>query len=227
MARAEGRTVLTEVESKRLLADAGIAVPAFEVAESVDEAVASADEIGYPVVVKVASPDVQHKSEWRGGIGVSVGLDSRAAVWEAADRILAAAADEGTEAVVLVEAAADVDTGTEMIVGGVRKPAFGPVVVVGLGGVYTEVLEDVTHRLAPIDQRDALTMVDDLEGARLLRGYRDRPPADLVALADAIVAVGDLLVEEDAIAEIDVNPMLVAADGVTALDALVIATEDT
>lgn len=225
-ARANGRTALTEAESKRLLADAGIAVPAFEVVESGAEAVTAADEIGYPVVAKVASPAVQHKSEWGGGIGVAVGLDTPEAVREAADRILQAADDGGIEAAVLIEAAADVDAGTEVIVGGVRKPAFGPTVVVGLGGVFTEVLEDVTHRLAPIDRREALAMLDELAGARLLRGHRGRPPADLNALADAIVAVGDLLVEREAIAEIDVNPVLATAEGATALDALVVLTED-
>lgn len=225
-ARANGRTVLTEAESKRLLADAGIAVPASTVAESPEDAVAAAEEIGYPVVVKVASSAVQHKSEWGGGIGVAVGLDTPTAVREAAGRILQTANDEDIDAAVLIEAVADVDAGTEVIVGGVRKPAFGPTVVVGLGGVFTEVLQDVTHRLAPIDHREALAMLDDLQSARLLSGYRGRPPADLDALAGLIVTVGDLLAEREAIAEIDVNPVLATADGTTALDALVVLTED-
>jgi len=217
-----GRTALTEAEAKGLLAEAGVAVPAFHQAATADEAVAAAEEIGFPVVVKVASPVVQHKSDWGDGIGVAVGLDSAGAVREAAERILERAEAEGIEAAVLVEEAADLDAGTEVIVGGVRKRSFGPTVLVGLGGVFAEVLSDVSHRLAPVDRREARAMIDELEGRALLSGYRGRPPADLDALADVVVAVGDLLVAHDEIAEVDVNPVLATPDGAVALDALVV-----
>lgn len=224
-ARAEGRTALTEAEAKGLLAEAGVDVPAFHQAASVEEAVAAAEEIGFPVVAKVASPDVQHKSEWGGGAGVAVGLDSAEAVREAAERILDRAAGEGIDAAVLVEEAADVDAGTEVIVGGVRKRSFGPTVLAGLGGVFTEVLSDVSHRLAPVDRTEGRAMFEELAGARLLSGYRGQPAADLDSLADVVVAVGDLLAEHDEIAEVDVNPVLATADGALALDALVVLGE--
>lgn len=224
-ARGDGRRTLTEAEAKRLFEDAGIAVPDFREVDSPDAAVEAGGTVGYPVVVKVASPAVQHKSEWGDGAGVALGLESAEAVRTAATRILDRAAAEGIEASVLVESAADVDAGTEVIVGGVRKRSFGPTVLVGLGGVFTEVLEDVSHRLVPIDRVEAMRMIDELAGRELLAGYRNRPAADLDALADVIVGVGDLLQDHESIAEIDANPVLATADGAIALDALVILEE--
>lgn len=225
-ARSAGRSSLDEAEAKRLLADAGVAVPAFEVVESAEDAVAAARRIGYPVVAKVASPAVRHKSEWAGGTGVATGLDAEAAVRAAAEGILGAAAEAGVEASVLVEEAADVNAGTEVVVGGARRPAFGPTVLVGLGGVFAEALSDVSHRLAPVDRPEARAMIGELAGAELLSGYRGRPPADLDALADVVVAVGDLLGRHDEIVEIDVNPVLATEGGAVALDALVVLDGD-
>jgi succinyl-CoA synthetase beta subunit len=224
-ARIEGRTTLTKGESKTLLASADIETPSHEVVENANGAVNAAESIGYPVVVKIASPAVQHKSEWADGAGVVLGLDSAEAVRSAAERILAAAATEEIEARVLVERAADIEQGTEVIVGGLRDASFGPTVLVGLGGVFTEVFEDTSHRLAPVDTDEARTAIEDLQAATLLRGYRERPAADLDALADTVCAVGDLVVEHDEIADVDVNPVLAGPDGALALDGLVTLTE--
>lgn len=220
-ARAEGRRRLTEAEGKRLLSEAGVETPSFAVCGDADAAVDAAAEIGYPVVVKVSAPEVTHKSEWAGGIGVAVGLSSADAVRDAADAILAAARDRGTDAAVLVEAAVDTAAGTEVIVGGLRDPSFGPVVLTGLGGVFTEVFEDTSHRIAPVDRAEARAAIEELRAARLLSGYRGSDPADLDALADVVATAGDL-VDEHPIAELDINPVLASADGATALDALVV-----
>ena len=220
-AQEDGRTTLTEAEGKRLLASAGVETTDFRVCEDADAAVEAADAIGYPVVVKVSSPAVTHKSDWAGGIGVAVGLDSPEAVRDAAAEILAAAAERGVDADVLVEAAMDLDRGTEVIVGGVRDPSFGPVVLTGLGGVFTEIFEDTSHRIAPIDHAEARAAIEELHAAELLHGYRGSDPADVAALAAAVVAVGDLVTAHP-IAELDVNPLLATADGVIALDALVV-----
>ncbi|SFS12639.1 acetyl-CoA synthetase (ADP-forming) [Halomicrobium zhouii] len=220
-ARADGRLTLTEAEGKQLLADAGVAVPPFEVCASADAAVEAAESIGLPVVVKVSSPAVTHKSEWADGAGVAVGLDSPTAVTDAATRIFEAAAERGLDVDVLVERAQDVDAGTEVIVGGIRDPSFGPVVLTGLGGVFTEVFEDTSHRIAPVDRREARAAIEELQAARLLEGYRGSDPVDVDALAAVVEAVGDL-VTEHAIAELDVNPVLATADGAVALDALVV-----
>lgn len=221
-ALADGRTTLTEAESKTLLREAGVETTAFALADDADGAVAAAEELGFPVVVKVSSPAVTHKSEWGGGAGVAVGLDSATAVREAADRIGTEAEAAGIEARLLVEGMADTDAGTEVIVGGLRDSSFGPVVLAGLGGVFTEVFEDTGHRLAPIDRAEARETLEELTAAKLLRGYRGGEPADLDALADIVVAVGDLLVDHDAITEIDVNPVLATGEGAVALDALVV-----
>lgn len=223
---SDGRSALTEAEAKGVFADVGIEVPDHGVATSAEEAVAEAERIGYPVVAKVSSPAVQHKTEWAGGRGVQVGLSDEGAVRAAADDILSAADEQGVDADVLVEAALDVEAGTEMIVGGVRDRAFGPAVLVGLGGIFTEVFEDTSHRLAPLSTADARSAIEELQSVVLLQGYRGRPPADVDALAATIVAVGNLVVEHEAIAEVDVNPLLATEDGVVALDALVTLADD-
>lgn len=224
-ARADGRTTLTEAEGKRLLDAAGIDTPAFEVCADADAAVGAAEEIGYPVVVKVSSPAVTHKSEWAGGIGVAVGLASAADVRDAATDVFAAADERDIDADVLVEEAMDLDRGTEVIVGGLRDPSFGPVVLTGLGGVFTEIFEDTSHRIAPIDRAEARSAIEELQAAPLLEGYRGGEPADVDALASAVAAVGDLVVDHP-IAELDVNPVLATIDGVIALDALVVLEDN-
>ncbi|WP_049987474.1 acetate--CoA ligase family protein [Halobellus rufus] len=223
-ARADGRETLTEAEGKALLSSVGVETPDFEVCADVGEAVEAAERIGYPVVVKVSSPAVTHKSDWAGGVGVAVGLDSESAVRDAAVAIFDAADEAGVAADVLVEEAMDVERGTEVIVGGLRDPSFGPVVLTGLGGVFTEIFEDTSHRIAPIDRAEARSAIEELQSAPLLSGYRGSEPADVDALAAAISAVGDL-VSDHPIAELDVNPVLASSDGVIALDALVVLEE--
>ncbi len=223
-ARDAGRTTLTEAEGKRLLAAVGVETTDFRVCGDADAAVEAADAIGYPVVAKVSASEVTHKSDWAGGIGVAVGLDSPEAVLEAAAGILATAGERGIAADVLIEEAVDLDRGTEVIVGGVRDPSFGPVVLTGLGGVFTEIFEDTSHRIAPIDRAEARSAIEELRAAELLSGYRGGDPADLDALAAAVVAVGDLVTDQP-IAELDVNPLLATADGVISLDALAVLEE--
>ncbi len=225
-AQADGRTTLTEAEAKSLLADAGIETPAFSVAGGSDAAVEAAADIGFPVVVKVSSPSVTHKSEWADGAGVAVGLDSADAVREAAEAIFAAAEARDIDADVLVEEARDVDAGTEVIVGGLRDPSFGPVVLTGLGGIFTEVYEDTSHRIAPIDAAEAREAIEELTAIELLEGYRGRDPADVDALAEVVAAVGDLVDEHEAISEVDVNPVLTTSGGAVALDALVVLEDE-
>jgi acyl-CoA synthetase (NDP forming) len=221
-ARADGRTTLTEAESKELLEGVGVETPAHSVVGNADAAVEAAESIGFPVVVKVASPAVTHKSEWGDGAGVAVGLTDADAVRGTAEAVFAAAEDAGIDADVFVEAAADLDGGTEVIVGGLRDPSFGPTVLVGLGGVFTEVYEDVAHRLAPLDAAEARDALGELKAMKLLSGYRDHPAADVDALAETVAAVGELLVDNGEIAEIDVNPVLATGEGALALDALVV-----
>ncbi|PSQ03631.1 acetyl-CoA synthetase I subunit beta [Halobacteriales archaeon QS_6_71_20] len=221
-AREEGRTTLTEAESKSLLREAGVETTAFAVAADADGAAAAAETVGFPVVLKVSSPAVTHKSEWGGGAGVAVGLETAEAVRGAAERVLTEAEAAGVEADLLVEELRDTDGGTEVIVGGLRDPSFGPVVLAGLGGVFAEVFEDTGHRLAPVDRAEARAAIEELQAAELLGGYRGGDAADVDALADVVAAVGDLVVAREAVVEVDVNPVLVTGEGAVALDALVV-----
>lgn len=223
--QADGRSALTEAESKALFTEIGIAVPEYGLAGSTDEATAEAERIGYPVVAKVSSPEVQHKTEWGGGIGVNVGLASEEEVRTAADRIFDAASDLGIEVDVLVEEMVDTESGTELIVGGLRDRSFGPAILVGLGGVFTEIFADTSHRLAPLSADEAHQAIAELRAVELLEGYRGAPPADIDALANTVQSIGTLVAEHDAIAEVDVNPLLAKESGVTALDALVTLSE--
>ncbi|ELY50908.1 acetate--CoA ligase family protein [Natronolimnohabitans innermongolicus] len=225
-ARDEQRTALTEAEAKGLLAERGLSVPDHETVDSPEAAVEAAEEIGYPVVAKVSAPSVQHKSEWGGGVGVAVGLENPESVRTAAADIFDAANGAGIDASVLVEEGADLEAGLEVIVGGTRDPSFGPTVLVGLGGITVEVLQDTSHRIAPVSTAEAVEMTRELEASPLFDGYRGSPAVDREAVAEAIVAVGDVLDEHESIREIEINPLLAESDRAVALDALVSLDDD-
>ena len=212
------RRVLSEIESMELLGAAGLPVVPSIRAATPDTAVEAAEDIGYPVVLKVDAAGHAHKSE---SGGVRLGLGDADAVREAAADLLALRLpDQATLRGVLV--AQQAEGGVELIVGVERDPQFGPVVVVGLGGALTEVLDDVALRLAPVAPAVAAEMLGDLRGAPLLQGYRGSPPVDLDAVCDLVVAVGRLAAERDDIAELDLNPVIATASGVTIVDALVV-----
>ncbi|MUN35285.1 hypothetical protein GNZ18_01520 [Actinomadura sp. NEAU-AAG5] len=213
---------LSESRAKELLSLYGIGSPSGGVAADADAAAAIADRVGYPVVCKLHAPGVAHKSDIG---GVEVGLRDEDALRGAFARVMrraAAAVDapgDGPAPGVLVERMAG--PGTELIVGG-RNDAAGSLVVLGAGGVLTELLGDSAGLLWPFTRDDVLDAVGRLRAGALLRGYRGSPPADLDALADAAAAVGRLLAELPEVAEIDVNPLLAGPDGCLALDALVV-----
>lgn len=224
-ARDAGRRTLTEPETKALLREAGVAVPEGRVVDSVAEAGGAAETLGFPVVVKVCSAAITHKSEWGDGVGVTLGVESRADVEDAAERVFAAADSTGVDVQILVERAVE-KPGVECIVGGVRDPSFGPTVLVGLGGTFVELFEDVAHRVAPVDEREASSMLDELQAGPLLDGYRGGPTVDRGALTEAVITVGDLLADNEALREVECNPTLATSEGVVALDALATLEED-
>ncbi|WP_226008375.1 acetate--CoA ligase family protein [Natrinema salinisoli] len=221
IARNEQRSALTEAEAKKLLADRGLAVPDSETVDSPKSAVQTAEKIGYPVVAKVASPSVQHKSEWGDGVGVNVGLKNSESVRTAAEDIFDAADQQEIDADVLIEAGVNLEKGLEVIVGGTRDPSFGPTVLVGLGGITVEVLQDTSHRIAPVSTAEAVEMTYELEASPLLDGYRGSPTVDREAVAEAIVTVGEVLDENEEIREIEINPLLAESERAVVLDALV------
>jgi len=225
--RAEGRTRLTEFEAKQVLACAGLCVTREKLASTEDEAVACAEEIGFPVVLKVVSPDILHKSDIG---GVRLGLRDTGAVRQAYREIMQAVgqvpdlpsgwAGRGPAPLVLV--AEMVTNGVETILGVANRPPFGPVIAFGLGGVLVELLKDVTFRLAPVDEAGAAEMLDDIKAARMLDGYRGSAPANRTELAKAIARLSKLAVAlSDVVEELDVNPLVVDADRAIAVDALI------
>jgi acyl-CoA synthetase (NDP forming) len=210
-------SVMGEHEAKRLLAEWGIPVLAERLARSVDEAVAAFSAIGRPVVLKIASPDILHKTEVG---GVLLNLGDADAVRRGYAALMARVP---AETAVLV--APYVTGGVETILGVKRDPVFGPVVMVGLGGLFVEALQDVALRLAPIDPAQAMAMIGEIRGRAVLAGARGRPPSDVEALADALVKLSQFAAAHaDDIESVDINPFLVLPRGqvAVALDALIV-----
>lgn len=219
---ASGRDALTEHEGKQLLAAWGIPVTEERCATTVEEALAAAREIGYPVVVKVDSPNILHKTE---AGALRVGIGDEGALRRAYDDILRNArryAPAATINGVLVQEM--VAGGTEVIVGITQDAQVGPTLLFGTGGIFVEVFNDVVLRTCPIARGDAHAMVRQVAGSRLLQGFRGQPKGDISALEDVLMRVSDLAVNlSDRVQEIDINPLVVLPEGrgVKALDALV------
>jgi len=214
-ARATLEPPFDEAKSKALVAAYGIPVPAGVACRTHAEALAAFAALRKPVVAKILAAEVAHKTE---ADGVKVGIDSTAAL-QAALAELDAIPLSGPRSYLIEEM---VPAGVELIAGAVRDPSFGPVVLVGLGGTAAEALQDTAVRLAPLSEDDALDMLDELRGRRLLDGWRGAPPVDRRAIARAIVALGRVLLEHPELAEIEINPLRATSGGVLALDALAV-----
>ncbi|MFH1524108.1 MAG: acetate--CoA ligase family protein, partial [Chloroflexota bacterium] len=211
-ARADGRLSLTEIEAKQIFEAYGMSVAKTQLAKTEEEAVNLANKIGYPVVMKIVSPDIIHKSD-AGGVKVNVKDDEAAR--EAYLTILANSkkykADANIHGIAIQEMA---PWGTEVIVGSVNDPTFGPTVMFGLGGVFVEVLKDVTFRIAPVNKHQIERMLTEIRGAPILAGVRGEAPRDTSALTDVIYRFGIMVSDlADEIAETDANPVLVYKEG--------------
>ncbi|ANS69234.1 acyl-CoA synthetase (NDP forming type) [Streptomyces lincolnensis] len=222
--RAEGRSTLTAPEGK-VIADAyGIAVPGEELARDVDEAVAAAARFDGPVVLKIVSPDILHKTD---AGGVIVGVEGAAEVRAAFHKIIESAKAYNSEAKIDgIQVQQMLPPGQEVIVGAVTDPTFGKVVAFGLGGVLVEVLKDVTFRLAPVSADEAQSMLDSIKAAEILRGVRGAQPVDRWAVAEQIRRVSELVTDFPDIAEVDLNPVIATPEGAMAADIRVILTDE-
>ena len=219
-ARAESRTLLSEIEAKELLHEAGVPVERAVLATTEEEARAEAQRIGYPVVLKIVSPDIAHKSDIG---GVKVGLEDDAAVVTAFNEIMVNAkkASPGAEIEgIAVQRMAP--EGTEVIVGMTTDAQFGPVVMFGLGGIMVEVLKDVSFRVVPVTERDARQMIDEIRGRAILDGVRGLPSADKAAITSAILKVSEFVEQNPEVLELDLNPMRVYPDSAIAVDARIV-----
>lgn len=219
-ARQENRTVLTEIEAKQILAEVGISCTETVLAVNRDEAVALAERIGYPVVLKISSVDITHKSD---AGGVKVNLKDGAAVEAAFDDIMASARAKFPDADIEgISVQGMARMGTEIIMGMIKDASFGPVVMFGLGGVLVEVLKDVSFRIVPIEKADAQDMTSEIQGKKLLEGYRGQEPADVPCLQEMLVKLSDFVNETPGIEEIDMNPVFAYKDGAVVVDARII-----
>ncbi|MCL5959031.1 MAG: acetate--CoA ligase family protein [Chloroflexi bacterium] len=210
-ARAENRLGLGDIEAREVAEAIGLRVPRTAVAKTPEDAVALAGEIGYPVAMKVVSPDILHKSD----IGaVRVGVAAPEDVRDTFDLIEYRSRKYVPDADIWGVAVQEmVRKGKETIIGVNRDPQFGPLLLFGLGGIYVEVLKDVTFRIAPISALDAREMVAEIRSYPLLRGVRGEPPSDLDSAVDAILRISQLVTEFPEIVEMDVNPLVVAEAG--------------
>jgi len=219
-AKSEGRTILTEVESKQVLEGAGIPIASAQLAATREEAVAAAGQIGLPVVLKIVSPDISHKSDV-GGVKLNLGSEEEVAA--AFDEIVAAARRAQSGATVLgVSVQKMAQPGVEVIMGMTKDPQFGPVLMFGLGGVFVEVLKDVAFRIVPLEPRDARQMIRDIQGFPVLEGFRGQEPADLAALEDMLMRLSAFVEEHPEIQELDLNPIFAYKDSALAVDARIV-----
>lgn len=214
--RSEGRLSIGDFEARDIMLAYGLKIPRSEIAKTPDEAVTLASGFGYPVVLKIASPDILHKTDVG---GVKVGLDSASEVRDAFELMVYRAQRYVPEARIwgcLVQEMAP-PGGLEVLVGMNRDPQFGPLVTFGLGGIYVETLKDVTFRLAPFSIQDAENMLGEIRAHALLDGVRGLPPADKAAIVDCLLRIGQLVQDFPEIAELDINPLMVYSTGQGAL----------
>jgi acetyl coenzyme A synthetase (ADP forming)-like protein len=218
--RAEGRDSLTAPEGKRVCDAYGIPTPGEGLAATADEAVNLAEKIGFPVVLKIVSPDILHKTE---AGGVLVGVSDADGARAGFDTIIANAKNYKADAQIDgVQVQQMVGGGQEVIIGATTDPTFGKIVAFGLGGVLVEVLKDVTFRLAPVDQAEAVSMLEGIAAAEVLKGVRGADPVDADTLADVIRRVSELVTDFPEISEFDLNPVFASKDGAIAADVRII-----
>jgi acetate---CoA ligase (ADP-forming) subunit beta len=210
-----GQKNLSEHQSKLFLKAYGIPITREEMAANPDEAVKIAKSMGFPVVLKGESPELTHKTEMN---VIELNLSSEEEVRKAYDRIM------GTGVVpkggILVQEM--IKGQRELVVGLSRDPQFGPCVMFGLGGIYTEILRDVSFRVAPLTEFDAMQMMDEIKARKILDEFRGKPAVNRSVLAKALIAVGQIGLEHDEVKELDINPLIIAGDKPVAVDALVI-----
>jgi len=223
-ARKRKSTVLTEVESKQLLEEAGINVIKAKLATTMKEAVALSKGMGFPVVLKIASSDVVHKSD---AGGVKLDLKNATQVEKAYREIMASIKEKFPKAAIGgVSVQPMAKPGVEVIIGMSKDAQFGPVLMFGLGGILVEILKDVSFRIVPLVRRDAREMIREIKGYPVLEGYRGKEPADVSALEDMLLKVSDFVEKNPDIKELDLNPVFAHRDGAVAVDARVVLEEE-
>ena len=212
----EGRTTLTEYESKQVLASYDLPVTREKLVSSLEDLLKAAEQIGYPLVIKGSSAEIAHKTE-TGLIRVDVRNDEESTL---AFREISAAMNGAGDGAVLVQQM--VKGQRELVVGLTRDAQFGPCVMFGLGGIFTEILKDTVFRVAPLEKQDALEMMQEIRAKKILEEIRGMAAVDKDILAEMLMTVGRIGIENDRIEEIDINPVIISGGKPVAVDALIV-----
>ena len=216
-ARSEGRHLLSEIESNEILRQGGISVNEIKLAASREKASSISKQFGFPVVLKIASPDITHKSD---AGGVKLGLKTSKQVTKAYDDIMEAIKQKHPQAMIQgVSVQKMARPGVEVIIGMSKDAQFGPVLMFGLGGVLVEILKDVSFRIVPLTRRDASEMMKEIKGYPLLKGYRGQEAVDISKLEEMLLKVSDFAEQHPEIKELDLNPVFAYSDGAVVVDA--------
>jgi acyl-CoA synthetase (NDP forming) len=223
-AKNASRTLLNEIESKVLLSEAGIPVVETKLATSKQEAIAISKKLGFPVALKIVSPEITHKSDVG---GVKLDLKTSKQVEAAYEEILSAVKQKYPHAVIDgVSVQKMARPGTEVIVGMTKDAQFGPVLMFGLGGILVELLKDVSFRIVPFEREDAREMIREIKGYPILEGFRGREPADVSILEEILLKISRFVDDHPEIKELDLNPIFAYKDGAVTVDARIILEGD-
>jgi len=218
-AKKEKRSLL-ETEAKELLREYEIPVPDFKLIKSEDEIIGLAKEINFPIVMKIVSPDIIHKTD-AGGVKIGIKTEKEARI--AYQEIIFEAKKYNKEAKILgIIVYPMIPQGTEIIIGMMKDPHFGPVIMFGLGGIFVEILKDISFRILPIEERDAEEMISEIKGYKILKGIRGEEPKDIEAIKDLLLKISQLTLDNPEINEIDLNPIFVFNKGLQVVDARMI-----
>ena len=218
-AKKEKRPLL-ETEAKELLKEYGIPVPDFKLIKSEDEIAGLDKEINFPIVMKIVSPDIIHKTDAGGvKVGIKTETEARLAYQEIIFKTKKCNKNAKISGVI---AYAMVPQGTEIIIGMMKDPHFGPVIMFGLGGIFVEILKDISFRILPIEERDAREMITEIRGYEILKGARGKSPLDIQAIEGVLMKISKLTMENPEISEIDLNPVFVFENGIQVVDARMI-----
>lgn len=222
-AKAEKRSLL-ETEAKELLREYRIPIPTFRLIKSEGEISGIRESIGYPLVMKIVSPDIIHKTD-AGGVKLNIKDEKEAKL--AYQGIISKAKKYNKEAKISGAIVYTmVPQGTEIIIGMMKDPHFGPVIMFGLGGIFVEVLKDISFRILPIEERDTREMITEIKGYEILKGTRGKPPRDIKAIEEVLMKVSKLTIENPEINEIDLNPIFVFEKGLQVVDARIILKKE-
>ena len=222
-AKKEKRSLL-ETEAKELLKEYGIPIPDFKLIKSEDEIAGLAKEINFPIVMKIVSPDIIHKTDAGGvKVGVKDEEEARMTFQEIVSKAIKYNKKAKISGVIVYPM---VPQGTEIIIGMMKDSHFGPVIMFGLGGIFVEVLKDISFRILPIEEIDAREMITEIKGYEILKGARGNPPRDIRAIEEVLMKVSKLTMENPEINEIDLNPIFAFENGIQVVDARMILSHD-